>query len=490
MVDDPLNDLNQLVGSQKLTQISDEHRLLEIARKYQGALYSRDTFQKMAKNVSEEFLHAVLCGITNRSNYSISSRVNAVINRAEKNNYSVEKLGVAEYVTEALYDNWWFILEKKQSFRIETRDRINALIQKKSKIEALFPVFYLKPYSPLKNRGPYPDIAEIYSLSRCYEVIKIIDILSPIPSQLTILADGFKYQRACNTSTESILAYQKALNFWNSLLGFDSVVKIIDYEKWIEDNLGTPFMLEREKYYQEKVKSLVSLYGEKPDFKRLQESLKTLKKEDITGFQLNYTFWTIVSFVFYEELVPSDKRSLASLYPYSDTFQNVYNDFIATLNQDLNLLERDKETKELYQSMRKTAWLAAIRYVSISLTDRELNVMNRINNEAIKFTIHAKEKEFKVLTATNKYASITAQHCSGGLNCQGNNARVTFVYRIEREANNEVPLIINGGSGGFTSESFNPIMEMEKLGQPMFYVNEKDSTTMENVYNKLFFGRS
>ncbi len=178
------------------------------------------------------------------------------------------------------------------------------------------------------------------------------------------------------------------------------------------------------------------------------------------------------------------------MYPYTDELQTTYNDFIATLNTDLDKLDRNKETKSLYLRMRKAAWIAAIRYAAISLTDRELNVLNRINNQALKFTNHAKEMEFNVLTATNKYASFTAQHCTGGLDFQEQSTRVSFVYRIEREAKGEIPMIVSGDPGGFTDDAYNPLREMEVIQQAMFYINEYDAPNIKNIYNKLFYGRS
>lgn len=47
--------------------------------------------------------------------------------------------------------------------------------------------------------------------------------------------------------------------------------------------------------------------------------------------------------------------------------------------------------------MRKEAWEAAKKYVAISLLDRELNSIKAINPNAIKFTIHAKPNELRLL---------------------------------------------------------------------------------------------
>lgn len=482
--------LNELIGAQKLTQISDGHRLLEKTMMYPNALYSRAVFQNKMQWASEEFFHAVLCSIQNRSNYAISNRINAVINRTDKKNYEVEQLGIAEYITEALYDNWWFTLGKQQSFRLEMRDRIKALIDTNTTIQALFPVFYLKPYSPIKNAGPYPDLAELYSLSRCYEVMSVINSLSTVPTELIILADGFKYQRACRTPTEIIHAYQHALTYWNKFLGFEPLVKVVDYEQWIEQNLGIDFKNKRELQYQEKERQLIAQYENKPNFHYLHPSLTAIKNADEVGYQLSYTFWSILSFVFYEDLISTSSSKIHHLYPYADQFQIIYCDFIASINEDLHQLDRDKETIRLFLDLRKKAWLAAIRYVAISLTDREINVLNRINNHAIKFTIHAKEREFKILTASNKYASFTAQHCTGGLDFQAHGTRVSFVYRVEREANGEIPIIISSKSGSFARNLYYPLDEMAFIEQPMLYINANESPSIKTVYNKLLYGRS
>ena len=56
-----------------------------------------------------------------------------------------------------------------------------------------------------------------------------------------------------------------------------------------------------------------------------------------------------------------------------------------------------QQHKEQFLEMRKEAWEAAKKYVAISLLDRELNSIKAINPNAIKFTIHAKPNELRLL---------------------------------------------------------------------------------------------
>ncbi|MFZ7261706.1 hypothetical protein ACLSZR_02435 [Avibacterium avium] len=97
--------------------------------------------------------------------------------------------------------------------------------------------------------------------------------------------------------------------------------------------------------------------------------------------QLKYTFSSILASVNYIDLYGND---LLSIY-FDQDIINFYISFILSLEMDLKDInnsymfsnhlvgELSTRAKDLIYIMRKSAWEAAKRYVSISLTDRKLD---------------------------------------------------------------------------------------------------------------------
>ncbi len=470
------------------SHISTGHRLLALARTHRAQLYSRSEFHGRALHVPAQYwLETFVPALRARISAAISDRVTATIKRAAKNRaqYGVARTSTAEVLAEALFDNWWYKPREDFLSRRALRDQLAAVVADGEPVELVLPVFSRKPISPLKNRGPLPDLAELHSLARCAEIAQVLNLISPTGCRLTVLSDGRKYGRACRTPAQVIAEYQRALGFWAARLGISEVVRIVDYEDWVGEDHAPSFVVAREAQYAATCAELRARYAAGFDPHDAASSLSAIEHIDEVGAQLAFTFRSIVSSVYYESLFERFASPMGDRW-YGDDVQRVYADYVATLHRPLGALAAKGEYlpsvgyvgagefRALFAAMRDEAWAAATRYVAISLTDRTLGTVRTIAPRAVKLTIHAKPSELHVILATHRHAAMTAQHCVGGIDDDARRAQISFRYRIEREARGEVPVLVGDLPDGTRGDRFGPLAAMHATAQPIAYVPAAD----------------
>jgi hypothetical protein len=471
-------------AEQQRSQISSGHRLLKLVREKRLQLYTEAEF--LGRMIYSDpgywidtFVPALLTSISEH----VTCRVNAAIRRARKNAaaYDVKKVGVAEHITEVFYDNCWYKVREENVPRKILRQQIQRILDRGEPIELIFPIFSRKPFCPLKNRGLYPDLGEIYSLARCTEATQTANILSPTGCRLTLLADGLKYNRACRTPDEVVSAYQSALGAWKSLIVDDRVVRLVDYEQWVTEHLRQDLLSARLPLYAQRVEDLDLRF--RPIFDPLApaESLRSIEQMSDVGRQLTFTFWSIATSVNYRRLFsPAQDENVIRNY-FSDEIQRLYVYFIASLHKPLRNLVVPREFFpsfgslgprdfcELFCALSQEAFEAAIRYVAISLVDRDLKILREICPNAIKLTIHGKPGELHLLSASHRDCSITAQHSTGGFAT----GVINLKYRLDREANEEVPVLLTALPPALQERSeYLGFRRLHETRQPIAYVDD------------------
>lgn len=471
---------------QRRSQISGGHRLIRLVREKRFRLYQQDEFLTKAVWIPAEYwLDHFLPALRVRMNETIAQRVNAAIARARTHAtaYGVSKPGVAEFVAEAFFDNYWYKIREENISRRTLRDHVKQVLERGKRLRLHFPILSRKPLSPIKNRGPLPDLAEIHTLARCAEAAQVVNTLSPTGCVLTILADGFKYNRACRTPAPFVAAYQQGLRFWIEQLGMADVVNLVDYEDWVTNTLRPPLLDNRPGLYERYCRELTRTYGPLFAAADLSHSLNTMQQRDDIGAQLAYTFRSIVTSVYYEDLFDLAANTSLAERHYGDDVQKLYIAYVTSLHRplgDLNwtgeqlsshgYLPPDRRAT-LFRHLRQQAWQASIRYVAISLTDRDLNVLREIDPIAIKLTVHGKKGELHFLSATQEDAAMTAQHSTGGLGGKRGATKVTFRYRLERESQGEIPVLLQRLSPAqFHRVRYGPMHDMQAIDQPIGYV--------------------
>ncbi|WP_445375805.1 L-tyrosine/L-tryptophan isonitrile synthase family protein [Photorhabdus tasmaniensis] len=467
------------------TQISSSHRLIELTRKLRYSLYLGGDANVKSECISADyFLDEFIPLLQNVMNKSISQRQSATLIRARKlqNEYEVKNIGIPEVVAESLFDNYFFKIKKDYTPRNYIRDQVKNCLNKEEKIELLLPILSRKPLSPIKNRGSLADLAEIQTIIRCAKLGRLTNNLSPTGCKFTILSDGLKYNRACGTPSHIVQEYQNSIAFWIKKLGVEDVINFQNYENWIEENMLSNRYTQRDKMYKEHCDDLSTHYDKYFNHDDLMVSLQKINEKDDIGNQLYYTFFSIITSVYYKCLY--DGKAINEYYtdPYT---QSLYIAYISSLHLKLNNISYmgllsgfsgNSHAIDIISAMRDEAWNAAKRYVAISLTDRKLDTIFGSSPNGLKLTIHGKKDELHFISSSSKDVAMTAQHCVGGLDNSNGKLSINFRYRLEREARKELPVFIeNLPDTLFNRQCYGPLLNMVKAAQPIYYIDNKNN---------------
>lgn len=487
-----------MLNEYKKSQISSGHRLIHLVKFNEKKLYTSQEFNEKAISISADFwLYHFVPTLKLNISANISNRISAAISRARKNVqlYCVDVVGIAELISEALFDSNWYKIKEDHISRLELRDKLLVIMNKNKKIQLYLPLLSRKPFSPVKNKGTLPDLSELHTLARCAEAAYTINALSPTGCELIILADGLKYNRACGTPNSEVELYQLCLKYWMNILGIHDVVKLENYEEWVNRGLSAEAIQYREVYFSDKYHALKKEYNLYFNVHDLSHSLDEISNMNEIGDQLKFTFWSIVSSVYYQELFElfnQDGLSFNEQY-YGDDIQELYSLYLNSLDLTidehyftdvmLNSIDLLSSTAvyELFIKMRKRAWESAMKYVAISLTDRELNTLEQLKESALKLTIHGKRGEIHFLSTTKQDANITAQHCCGGIDFEHGASKLSFKYRLEREGKKEIPILIKHlEDTPYHHAKYGNFFLLCKREQPICYVSN-----VTNLKNKL-----
>lgn len=476
-------DADELFGSdQYASRISNGHRILDTCSRDDMKLYDQHSFDRNAIRLPYQvWIENILASIRQSTNDTLSTRLLALIKRTRKNLtlYNAKHAGPAELITEFFFDKIFFKVKEAHFSKQLMHHKIRSLLQQKKPLSLCLPLFSWKPVSPVKNAGYLPDFAEIASLARCYKVAHILSEIYPHEVRFNIYADGSKYRRACFTPHYMVAGYQKGMHYWNQQLGTAHLVNIIDYESAVLNAIGREKVEERKRLYHNRLRELTDKYTEHFDPHHIMDSIERVRLMDSTGEQIAFTLLAILSIVYYKHetlALPLLKRDDAASQFYLFYLQSITKDIrIMTDKQIPSQLHGDYRThfRNIMIDMRIQAWFAALKYAATSITDRRLDMWNKIDPDQIKLTIHGKAGEIKFITTNSACMTLTAQHTVGGIRRKEEHMKADFIYRIERETKGERPVMLDGMGGILPPDS--PLMQMYTLRQPICYVDQSVS---------------
>ncbi|MGH3437444.1 MAG: L-tyrosine/L-tryptophan isonitrile synthase family protein [Sciscionella sp.] len=473
-------------NSHSFRLITKGHRAIELAARPDARLYTVMEFLGIAQRVSPEFWLDTFIPMLRRSaSENVASRLTAAAKRARASAhvYGVSTPGAAEVATEILFDRHLVKPREQHRSRASVQQHFRSLRESKAPLRIGLPLFSRKPVSPIKNRGPYPDLAEIASMLRCYQLAAMLSQVHDTKTEFLIFADGVKYRRACETDLLQVRLYQDALRYWCDQLGISDLVQVIDYEDAVCSALGVDAAKRREAQYEQCRANLSGNYEQHFDPYDPARSLATISQLSPLGEQLSFTFRSIASSVCYQ----TDGLG-ARLARCEDQATRLYLTHLANLLTDLRThphvvhSEAGSSADDVAISieLRAEAWQAAIRYVAISLVDRALDVWSIINPGGVKMTTHGKPGEIQIRPTRSKFMSMTAQHCVGGILRAQEGSKITFSYRLEHESCGDVPLLFDQPMARRTGESVpNPIRKMTEAQQPICYLRSGDGAPWE-----------
>lgn len=355
-----------------------------------------------------------------------SARTRALTKYREYGYESPDRIGVSECITEVIFDKEFSRSAGRYNSREAVNQRIGHIVRNRLPIEMAIPALPFKIPSPLKSRGPLPDLGEVNFLLSMYEIVKTIQLIykEEMPPgfeptvRFTIVSDGSRFDEAINESNHAVKSYQADILSWIQLLGIGDYVRIFDYRALLQEGLPKAMWETKLALFQQARKSYARALWPvfNPDdmvttFEAAARAELDPEHDNPEGRFVSL-FKSLVYTVKYkaiENLRHLSEEQRLDLYreltahifqPYAKTSASEgFHQPVEVDGQQGFVLTR--EAKEaLRHSMLAEAWSAAIDYIAEIKSDRDLkeDPILACLPGYLRWTIHAKQGQIAVAT--------------------------------------------------------------------------------------------
>ena len=117
------------------------------------------------------------------------------------------------------------------------RQKISRAVAKKSRIGLVLPGFTIKCFNVLRVESRRsPDLAELASLLRLWEICYQIGKVYPPGAEFVVLTDGLAYARMFGEDPYFAICHRQTLASWLNLLQLESTIKIVDLTTLLPTN--------------------------------------------------------------------------------------------------------------------------------------------------------------------------------------------------------------------------------------------------------------
>lgn len=461
-------------------------------------LYSSQEFSKSAISIdSHSIFDHIIAPLLAASDKFIAERVAAVEKRAQKNfkGYglsSPENIGISEMITEVMFDRQFLKGPKSNCSRVILLEQIRTLIQNKKPILMVILALPYKATSPLKCRGPAPDLAEVNFLLSIAEIAKIIDrlyrtkddVAENAMAAFTVICDGSRFNTFLNEDIEIIEDYQHQLQGWIEKLGISDYVTIQDYQNVISNYLPKDLQLEKNTIR----KNVCELYNNimSPVLNPYQMT-ETMNKAieldpnpELSNPQGRFIplFKSLIYIVKYRDILQyASNHGENYIELYTELTRHIFEPYLELSNNDKLLVEQYLANPQsplpsrlllleyFRQYMLREAWNATINYIAEIRSDRDLPHEPIITcfPDHIRWTIHAKVGQLALLTTTGMGYTVQSWHGIGVFKkTKHNRIKIYTLPVIALEGSHATPILIKNISK-----------------QPFFYVHP--NIKFENV---------
>ncbi|WP_183085078.1 L-tyrosine/L-tryptophan isonitrile synthase family protein [Trinickia fusca] len=420
-----------------------------------------------------------------------AARTRALTRWQEYGHASANTLGVSESITEAILDKEFSRSGARYNEKPLLNQYIKAMIQERLPINMAIPALPFKIPSPLKSRGPLPDLGEVSFLLSLYEIAKTVDLIyrtewqdhaGPL-ARFTVVADGFRFNEAVNKSRTEIALYQQELSRWTTLLGLDDYIRIVDYRSLLREGLPREVWHSKQERFEQA----------RTDY---SETLGRIFNPD----DMNATFKAAIE----AELDPEEGNpegrfvSLLKSLVYTMNYRSLQ-DLPGLSNESRADLYRELTThlfhaytgdavpgfkEELRRAMLSEVWAAAIHYIAEIKSDRDLEndpILTCLPGY-LRWTIHAKQGQLAI--ATPPILGISVQAWAGSAVFRPTSkgkVRLCSLPALLLEAMGATPVTVRSDDGDTLAS------------QPLFYIdrelNVSDMTGLLAVLGDAFSRR-
>jgi hypothetical protein len=329
-----------------------------------------------------------------------------------------------------------------------------------------------KIMSPLKVRGPMPDLAEVGFLLSLYEIALTVEAASrranpqaeKLSSRFVVVSDGSRFASLANVPLEAIARYRNALEAWIARLGMEDHVVLADYRDLLEQRLPAEVLAEKRRIAIAARGLYAEVLGAVFDPCAMARTLETSRaiEPDPERENGDGRFVSLLRSLVYT----INYRAIDALELPPPVRYAVYRELTGSLFdplEDKGLVPGTLVRKEtLRQAMLEEAWNAAIDYMAEIKSDRDLaqDPILTCLPAAIRWTIHVKAGQFAIATPSLGGYLVQAWAGSGVFRLTSKGAvRLCSYPVLGLEGGGAVPVFVAPGDA--------------PDAQPLFYVDGK-----------------
>jgi len=358
------------------------------------------------------------------------------------------EIGIEHEITEALFDKQFLRGPRETCSRQTIAAQIKAIVEVGDAITMVIPALPFKFSSPLKSRGPDPDLGEINFLLTLVEIVWTVENIYRAArpgvrgtlARFIVVSDGSRFNEIVGEAAERLQRYRNGLAHMIDALGIEDHVTIVDYLEVVKSRLPEPLLQAKcliakdvRRQYSELMwpvfdpramdKTLRAIAAIEPDpecnnhygrfvsllksliFTVNYKSLKAFEAADQTHFGDRKTgdlalYREITAHLFHPYGVAGDRDCARGLHCDQQSGQ-----FSLRVREDLRI------------AMLSEAWRATIDYLAEIKSDRDLAVDPIVVAfpNCLRWTIHPKAGQLALSTSHMLGTSIQCWAGSGAL---------------------------------------------------------------------------
>ena len=211
-------------------------------------LYGDEEFADRTRFISRDTFRNTLLPALRRASLDFGeSRARAAERRARMGQQRPDREAeVNESITEVIFDRQ-FRKGPCSLSRERVRAHVARCVASGRPLEMVIPALPYKLSSPLKSRGPQPDLSEAGFMLELFEITTAVDRLyrqvapgasGPL-AKFTVVCDGSRFRRIVNESDEVVHQYKEALRELIGALGLEEHIELADYQELVTSRFGT-----------------------------------------------------------------------------------------------------------------------------------------------------------------------------------------------------------------------------------------------------------
>lgn len=367
-----------------------------------------------------------------------------------------EKYGVARpgeiriehEITEALFDKQFLRGARETCCRQTIAAKIKAIVEAGDAITMVIPALPFKFSSPLKSRGPDPDLGEINFLLTLVEIVWTVENIYRAArpgargafARFIVVSDGSRFNEIVGEPTERLQQYRNGIEQMINALGIEDHVKIVDYLEVLKFGLPEPLLQAKYSIANDARRRYSELMWPVFDPRAMDKTLKATAaiEPDPESNNPNGRFASLLkSLIFtvnYKSLkgfFESDRthlgdRKIVDWALYREITAHLFHTYGIAGDRDCErVLHYSQQSgqftlrakEDLRIAMLNEAWQATIDYLAEIKSDRDLAVdpIGVVFPNCLRWTIHPKRGQLALSTAHMLGTSIQCWTGSGAL---------------------------------------------------------------------------